>query len=122
MLAALALAASCGAWHAGVTGHYFGQVESQGPKAIDTWITEREGGLSGSYVLHEPDRDVPGTLEALGDAGCDTALFRWTDVYGTGVARLRFLPTQRCFEGAWGAAQVSPALIWHSCARTPVTS
>ena len=122
MLAALALAAACAGWHAGVTGDYLGTVESQGPKAIDTAIIETPSGLAGSYVLHEPTREVPGTLEALGDEDCNVALFRWTDVYGTGIARLRFYPGAHCFEGSWGREQLNPVLTWKSCTRTPVTS
>jgi hypothetical protein len=102
MLVALLVVAACADWHGQVAGHYLGQVESQGPKAVDTWIEEAPGGtLAGSYVLHEARRDVQGTLDYLGDDGCDSALFRWTDLYGTGIARLRFHPEQRCFEGEW---------------------
>ena len=118
----LLLAAACGAWHGEATGHYLGEVESRGPKAIDTWIEETDGGLAGSYVLHEESRDVPGTLEPLGDEGCDVALFRWTDLYGNGLARLRFYPTAHCFEGSWGVEQTDPRLIWRSCTRSRVTS
>ena len=125
MLAALLLAgaAACADWHGQAAGHYLGQVQSEGPKAVDTWIEAAPGGaLTGSYVLHEPSRDVSGTLDYLGDDGCDTALFRWTDLYGTGTARLRFHPAQRCFEGEWGLDQVIPGLYWRSCAQAAVTS
>ena len=122
MLPALLLAAACGAWHADATGHYLGEVESRGPKAIDTWIEETEAGLAGSYVLHEETRDVPGTLEPLGDEACEVALFRWNDLYGTGLVRLRFHPAANCFEGTWGLEQTDPRLIWRSCTRSRVTS
>ncbi len=122
MLPALLLAAACAGWHADAVGTYEGTVESRGPKAIDTTIEDGPTGLSGSYLLHEPTRDVAGTLEPLGDEGCDVALFRWTDVYGTGVARLHFSPGYHCFEGAWGAEQTDPALTWRSCTRNRVTS
>ena len=122
MLAALALAAACAGWHGAAAGHYLGTVESQGPKPIDTEIMDTPAGLSGTYVLHEPTRDVEGKLEPLGDEDCNVALFRWTDLYGTGLARLRFFPGYRCFEGSWGREQLNPALTWHSCTRTPVTS
>ena len=122
-LAALALAAACAAWHPQVTGHYLGTVESLGERAIDTWIAlTPEGRLQGHYVLHEPSRDVTGTLDAVGDEGCDTAVFRWTDVYGTGLARLRFYPDRHCFEGAWGRETINPALTWRSCTQERVTS
>lgn len=123
MLGALLIAASCAAWHPTVAGHYLGTVESIGEKAIDTWIEETPAGLlAGRYVLHEPGRDVPGTLEAVGDEGCDTAIFRWTDLYGTGLARLTFYPERKCFEGAWGHEVILPRLVWHSCTRERVTS
>ena len=125
MLAALLLAGAtaCASWHGQVVGHYLGQVVSQGPKAIDTWITAAPGDtLSGSYVLHEPKRDVHGTLDYLGDDGCDAALFRWTDLYGTGIARLQFHLEQRCFEGEWGLDQLNAGLYWRSCAQAAVTS
>ena len=123
MLAALLLAAStCAGWHADVVGSYLGEVESRGPKAIDTVITETATGLAGTYVLHEETRDVTGTLEPLGDAGCEVALFKWTDIYGTGVARLRFHPAQRCFEGSWGLEEPRADLPWRSCVRTRMTS
>jgi hypothetical protein len=122
MLPALLLAAACGAWHGEATGHYVGEVESRGPKAIDTWIEETQAGLSGSYVLHEEARDVTGTLEPLGDEDCDVALFRWTDVYGTGVARLHFHPAAHCFEGTWGLEHTDPVLTWRSCTQSRVTS
>ena len=122
MLAAIALAA-CGAWHGMAAGYYAGQVESSGQiQAVETWIERTPQGLAGRYVLKEPGRDVPGTLEPLGDEGCETALFRWTDLYGTGLLRLRFNLPQRCFEGAWGVTAINPALIYTSCARAPVTS
>jgi hypothetical protein len=121
--AALLLAAACADWHGQVAGHYLGQVESQGPKPVDTWIETAPGGaLGGSYTLHEERRDVTGTLDYLGDDGCDTALFRWTDLYGTGIARLRFHPERRCFEGAWGLDVVKDGLYWRSCAQAAVTS
>jgi len=122
MLAALVLAAACGAWHADAAGHYLGEVQSEGPKAIDTWLEDTPNGLAGTYVLHEPTREVTGTLEALGDDGCGVALFRWTDLYGTGVARLQFHLPQHCFEGAWGKATLNPTLTWRSCTQAPVTS
>ena len=122
MLPALLLAAACAGWHGQAIGHYRGEVESQGPKAIDTWLVETPTGLAGTYILHEPTREVTGTLEALGDADCDVALFRWTDLYGTGIARLRFYPTRHCFEGSWGRAELNPQLTWRSCTEAPVTS
>ena len=122
MLPALLLAAACAAWHADATGFYRGEVESIGPKPIDTWIEDGPAGLVGHYVLHEPDRDVPGTLEPLGDAACEVGLFQWTDRYGTGIARLRFFPDRHCFEGSWGADQPLDRLPWHSCAQSRVTS
>jgi hypothetical protein len=123
MLPALLIAAACAAWHGGAAGHYLGEVQSQGPKTIDTWLEETPDGLAGSYVLHEPGREVQGTLEALGDdADCHVALFRWSDLYGTGIARLRFYPAQHCFEGSWGRETVNPALTWRSCTQTRVTS
>ena len=123
MLPALALAAACAAWHPAATGFYPGTVESQGEKSIDTYIAiDPDGRLSGHYVLHEPTRDVPGTLDALGDTGCGTALFRWTDLYGTGLAELHFHPGRRCFEGAWGQQTINSALVWHACTQDRVTS
>ena len=123
MLPAVVLAAACAAWHPAVVGFYPGTVESVGQKPIDTWITETpEGQLQGHYVLHEPDRDVTGTLDAVGDDGCEVAVFRWTDVYGTGLARLHFFPERRCFEGAWGRLVINPTLTWHACTRERVTS
>ena len=123
MLAAAALAAACAAWHPQAVGHYVGLVESVGEKPIDTWITlAPDGRLEGHYVMHEPGRDVDGTLEPVGDDGCEAALFRWTDLYGTGVARLRFHLDRRCFEGSWGKAVINPALEWWSCTRERVTS
>ncbi len=122
MLPALLLAAACAGWHGAAPGHYVGEVESQGPKAIDTWLEDTPAGLAGTYVLHEPTRDVPGTLEALGDEDCDVALFRWTDLYGSGTARLRFYPSRHCFEGSWGREQLNPLLTWRSCTEAGVTS
>ena len=122
MLPALLLAAACAGWHGVVAGHYRGEVESQGTKSVDTWIEETPAGLAGSYVLHERSRDVVGTLEALGEEGCNVGLFRWTDIYGAGVARLRFDPARRCFEGSWGRERVNPQLVWRSCGRSRVTS
>ena len=122
MLVALALAAACAGWHPAAAGHYLGEVQSQGPKIIDTWLEDTGAGLAGTYILHEPTRDVPGTLEALGDDDCNVALFRWTDLYGTGIARLRFHPAAHCFEGSWGKESLNPELTWHSCTQTPVTS
>lgn len=122
MLAAL-LVAGCAAWHPAAVGHYTGTVESIGLKPIETWIEqEPDGRLAGRYVLHESERDVAGTLDAVGDEGCDTAVFRWTDLYGTGLARLQFYPERRCFEGAWGREEIVPRLVWYSCTQARVTS
>ena len=123
LAAAVLLAAACGTWHADAAGHYVGMVESQGPKVIDTTIDQApDGRLEGRYVLHEPTRDVEGTLAPLGDAGCEVAQFQWTDLYGTGVAQLHFYPERHCFEGSWGMAAPTPALPWRSCTRERVTS
>ena len=123
MLPALSIAAACAAWHPAAAGFYPGIVESQGPKRIDAWITEApDGRLSGRYILHEPTRDVPGTLDPVGDDGCNAAVFRWTALYGTGTVRLQFYPADHCFQGAWGLDQVNPALTWTTCTRAPVTS
>ena len=123
MLAAAALAAACAAWHPQAVGRYLGTVESMGEKTIDTWIElAPDGRLEGRYVLHEAGRDVLGTLDPVGDAGCDTAIFRWTDLYGAGTARLRFYPERHCFEGSWGRETVNPAFEWRSCTRERVTS
>ena len=122
MLPALFLAAACAGWHADAAGFYRGEVESIGPKAIDTWIEDSPAGLHGRYVLHEPGHDVAGTLEALGDETCDVGLFQWTDIYGTGVARLRFFPDRHCFEGNWGGDEPLAQLPWRSCVEGKVTS
>ncbi len=123
MLPALAIAAACTAWHPAAAGFYPGIVESQGPKRIDAWITEApDGRLSGRYILHEPGRDVPGTLEPAADGACNEAWFRWTDLYGTGTARLQFHPDRHCFEGVWGAGMTVPTLPWTTCNKPAVTS
>ena len=123
MLTAVALAAACAAWHPAAVGYYPGTVESIGQKPIDTWIEQDpDGRLSGRYVLHEPGRDVEGTLAPAGDEGCNVAVFRWTDLYGSGLARLEFFPDRRCFEGAWGQLVINPTLTWHACTRERVTS
>ena len=118
-----AVAAACAAWHPAATGTYPGIVESIGLHPIDTWIEEApDGRLQGHYVLHETTRDVPGTLDPIGDDGCGAALFRWTDLYGTGLARLQFDPEHHCFDGAWGVLSINPTLVWHACIRERVTS
>ena len=123
MLAAVALAAACGAWHPGAAGFYPGTVESVGPHSIDTWIEETaDGRLQGHYVLHEPTRDVTGTLDPVGDESCGVTVFRWTDIYGSGLARLQFDLERHCFDGAWGRLVILPNLQWHACARQRVTS
>ena len=123
MLAAITVAAACAAWHPAAVGYYPGTVESVGEKPIETWITEApDGRLQGHYILHEPGREVQGTLDPVADDGCQAALFRWTDLYGTGLARLRFHPEHRCFEGAWGRLTINPTLVWHACTRDRVTS
>ncbi len=123
MLAAVVLAAACSAWHPAASGFFPGIVESVGPKPIDTWIEEgADGRLQGRYLLHEPGRDVPGTLDPLGDETCGVAIFRWSDLYGSGLARLEFDVARHCFEGAWGHLTIQPTLVWHACARERVTS
>ena len=123
MLPAAALAAACAAWHPAVVGYYPGTVQSDGEKPIDTWITETpDGRLTGHYILHEPTREVEGTLEAVGDQGCETAVFRWTDIYGSGLAQLHFYPERRCFEGGWGRLTIVPSLTWRACTQERVTS
>lgn len=123
-LPALLLAAACAGWHPDAVGFYPGTAMSSGrQQPIDTWIEESpDGRLRGRYVLHEPGRDVSGTLDAVADAGCETASFQWTDLYGTGRATLRFFPTAHCFEGAWGLDEPDPSLTWHACTRDKVTS
>ncbi len=117
------LVASCAAWHPQVVGTYPGTVWSEGEKSIDTWIElAPDGRLQGRYILHEPGRDVPGTLAPLGDDDCQVGLFQWTDLYGTGLARLEFNPDRHCFEGAWGRQTINPTLVWHACTRERVTS
>ena len=124
MLPALALTAACAAWEPAVAGYYEGVVESRGEKRIETWLSVTpEGRLQGHYVLHEAERVVRGTLEPVAAAvPCETAVFQWTDVYGTGVAQLRFFPERHCFEGAWGMGAVRDDLAWRSCTRERVTS
>ena len=120
----LAAAAACTAWHPSVTGFYPGTVISSGTTLpIDTWITQDpDGGLLGRYVLHEPTRDVPGTLEPLSDEACNTTLFRWTDLYGTGIERLEFFPAEHCFEGTWGQSTLNSRLTIGTCNRPQVTT
>ena len=123
MLAGLLLAA-CAAWHPQATGYYDGTVASSGQEQrIETWFElAPDGQLQGRYVLHEPRRDVPGTLQPVADEGCDAAVFRWTDLYGTGLTRLRFFPDRHCFDGSWGVQSVDPTLFWHACTKERVTS
>ena len=124
LLPTLFLAAACAGWHPDAVGFYPGTVMSSGEqRPIDTWIEQTpDGRLRGRYVLHEPDRDVPGILAPIADAGCEAASFQWTDLYGTGIATLRFFPNSHCFEGTWGEAETNPALTWHACTRERVTS
>lgn len=115
---ALAIALACAAWYPAATGYYPGTVESDGMKPIETWIEQApDGRLQGRYTLHEPTRQVQGTLDPVGDDGCEVAVFRWTDIYGTGLARLRFDTGRHCFEGAWGRETILPQLVWHACTR-----
>ena len=118
----LDLVAACAAWHGLVTGYYAGDVRSTNAEWAETWIEDTPAGLGGRYVIHEKDGDVPGTLTPVRDEGCDTALFRWTDRYGTGLMRLRFRPVQHCFEGAWGRETINPVLTYTTCFKAPVTS
>ena len=122
MLPALLLAAACAAWHADATGFYRGEVESIGPKPIDTWIEDGPAGLVGHYVLHEPDRDVPGTLEPLGDARLRSRPLPMDRPLRHRHRPPPFLPDRHCFEGSWGADQPLDRLPWHSCAQSRVTS
>ena len=124
MLPAVLLAAACATWHPAVLGYYPGTVANNGDMhPIDAWITESsEGRLEGHYVLHEPTRNVPGTLASVGDTTCDTSLFQWTDLYGTGLVELHFYPDRKCFEGNWGAETPLPQLPWHACTRDKPTS
>ena len=62
MLPALLLVAACASWHGGVTGFYRGEVESVGPKAIDTWIEDSTDGLHGRYVCTNRTATSPGPL------------------------------------------------------------
>ena len=122
MLPAL-LVAACATWHPAASGFYPGSVYSDGIKPIDTWIEETaDGRLQGHYVIHEPARDVSGTLDPVADESCNVAIFRWTDVYGSGLARLEFDPARHCFDGAWGRLSINPILVWHACVRERVTS
>ena len=124
MFAGVLLVAACAAWHPLASGYYDGTVSSSGlEQRIETWIEQApDGRLQGRYVLHEPTRDVPGTLAPVGDDGCGTAVFRWTDLYGTGLSRLQFFPEQHCFDGYWGVQALDPSLFWHACTRERVTS
>ena len=123
LAAATILTALCPGWHPAVTGFYPGIVQSDGEKSIETWIElTPDGRLQGRYVLHEPKRDVPGVLAPVGDADCEVGMFRWTDLYGTGLAELHFYPERHCFEGAWGGDKINPGLVWHACIRERVTS
>ena len=107
-----------------MTGAYSGSVVNSGQEqAFDaTFELAEDGRLRGRYVLHEPGRDVPGTLTTMVDEDCETTMFRWTDVYGSGVARLTFYPKQHCFDGHWGVTAPEPHLFWRACARSRVTS
>ena len=124
MLPALLIAASCAAgWHEAATGHYDGWVQSTNTLSVETWIeTAPDGRLSGRYVLHEANRDVPGTLSPAADGACNEAWFRWSDLYGTGTVHLRFDPDRHCFEGVWGTALEIPTLPWTTCDKPPQVS
>ena len=124
LLPALLVAASCAAgWHDAATGYYDGWAQSTNLMSVETWIEAApDGRLSGRYILHEAGRDVPGTLEPAADGACNEAWFRWTDLYGTGTARLQFHPDRHCFEGVWGTGMTVPTLPWTTCNKPAATS
>lgn len=88
------------------SGRFCGEMISSGDyRDVETSLNvARDGHLSGTYELDEPDGQVDGTLteEDLGSGTSRTLV--WTDKYGTGLLSLDFSSDFDGFNGSWGGS------------------
>ncbi|MCO4319683.1 hypothetical protein M8997_021065 [Phyllobacterium sp. 21LDTY02-6] len=99
-------------------GRYCGEVISSGDyqDVLTSLNVEIDGRISGTYKLDGPNGRTDGTLaeQEAGSAGERTLV--WTDKFGTGLLRLRFLGDFEGFKGVWGGSRDgrfdAPAHSW----------
>ncbi len=87
-------------------GRFCGEMISSGDyRDVETNLNvARDGHLSGTYELDEPDGRVEGNLveKDLGSGTSRTLV--WTDKYGTGLLSLDFSSDFDGFNGSWGGS------------------
>jgi len=107
-LAALAFygLGTAGGMAASPSGRFCGEMISSGDyQDVETSLNvAKDGHLSGTYELDEPDGRVEGNLieQDLGSGTSRTLV--WTDKYGTGLLSLDFLSDFDGFNGSWGGS------------------
>lgn len=88
------------------SGRFCGEMISSGDyRDVETDLNvARDGHLSGTYELDEPDGRVEGNLveKDLGSGTSRTLV--WTDKYGTGLLYLDFSSDFNGFNGSWGGS------------------
>lgn len=87
-------------------GRFCGEMISSGDyQDVETLLNvDRDGRISGTYELDEPNGRVDGTL-AEKDPGAGTSrMLVWTDKYGTGLLELHFSDDYKGFKARWGGS------------------
>jgi hypothetical protein len=101
---------------------YIGCVEASGSNLpVATSLKPAERGISGYYVLIEPNGDaVRGTLEQVADLGNGAVRLRWTDRHGSGALTIRLSDDQSRFTGYW--TDGAGGALWNWWGREGVLS
>lgn len=110
-LAALLLSAhSFGAESASTTidikrflGTYEGKVQNGAglESVVTVFKSSREGALTGSYTVTNPERTFKGTISSIMFEGPRTISMEWTDKDGEGQATMEFSSDYQSFVGEW---------------------
>lgn len=113
-----------GSLAASPAGRFCGELISSGDyQDVETLLSvDRDGRVTGSYELDEPDGRVAGTLTEKDGTGTSRTLV-WSDKYGTGTLDVLFSDDYQAFQGRWGASTNGrPEAPSHSWNGTRCTS
>lgn len=93
-------------WLPQAEGTYAGEIWNDGSAIASetTFTLNEDGAITGSYVMHEPDKDVSGTISDCQLVDTLTLQCTWDDVYDTGDLRVTFAEDFSQFDGYWTPA------------------
>lgn len=98
-----------------IIGSYKGIVFNNGnmDKVITTFFLNKNGCVTGTYIIDEEEGKTTGELTDIENNGNDIYMLHWKDKYGTGALKILFSSDYKIFLGFWGNDKNNTSFLWN---------